>query len=505
VKSLTLLLVVGAGVIGYATLPAWAPVASSYPLLSPIVGSLAATHASLQPALSDMAAKLPSLLPGDKDVSPTSYRARPAQRGDIATTVRAAGTLNALVVVDVGSQISGLVKELYADFNSKVTEGQVIARVDPATYEARVAQAQAELEMAETQIAVQRAKIERQRAELETAQSRHASAEAEARRTEIALDGAAQEMGRKRLLAQRNIISVGEWERIENAHKSAHSQVAAGRATKLSHAAAVRAAKAALDSAEAQLANMLAQVKQKEAVLRQAKIDLDRTYIRAPVTGTVVNRAVAGGQTLAASLQSPVLFTIAQDLTRMQVEASVVEADIGRFAVGQPVTFTVDAYPDRTFEGFVTQIRKAPQIVQNVVTYVVVASAENPEEFLLPGMTANLQVVTATRKNVLQVPNAALRFRPRSDAPQEKELSKNLLLEVARDNLTEVGFPGQVFVLGEEGEPRPVALRLGITDGRKTEVLAGKLNEGQPVITGVEAALGTNPDGQSILVKFRLR
>jgi HlyD family secretion protein len=424
-------------------------------------------------------------------------------RGDIITTVRAAGTLNALVVVDVGSQISGLVKELYADFNSKVTEGEVIARVDPATYEARVAQAQAELEMAETQVAVQRAQIERSWAELETAESRDASAKADALHAQVALDDATQEMERKRRLAQHNWISTGEWEHVENAHKSAEAKVTASSATKLAYAAAVRAARAALDTAEAQLANMLAQVKQKDAVLRQAKIDLDRTYIRAPVTGTVVNRAVAGGQTLAASLESPVLFTIAQDLTRMQVEASVVEADVSRFEVGQPVTFTVDAYPDRTFHGFVKQIRKAPQVVQNVVTYVVVASAENPGELLLPGMTANLQVVTATRKNVLKVPNAALRFRTRSDVTQEQKAPlRTLPSDGTEDNPAQAGG---VFVLGEDGEPKLVALRLGITDGRTTEVLAGKLSEGQRVITGVEAGPGSNPDAQSILVKFRLR
>ena len=186
----------------------------------------------------------------------------------------------------------------------------------------------------------------------------------------------------------------------------------ASRAQELSQAAAIRAAEAALNMAEAQLTNTQAQVKQKKAALRQAQIDVDRTYIRAPVTGTVVNRAVSGGQTVAASLQTPILFTIAQDLTQMQVEASVVEADVSRFRNWAAGHLYRDAYPGRLFTGTVKQIRKAPQTIQNIVTYVVVISTENPDEVLLPGMTANLQVVVAKREGVLKVPNMALRFRP---------------------------------------------------------------------------------------------
>jgi HlyD family secretion protein len=433
-----------------------------------------------------------------------SYRTEVVGRGDIFATVQAAGTLNALVVVEVGSQLSGRVKELYADFNSKVKRGQVIARVEPEIYEARVAQAEAELEMAHTQVAVQRAQIERARADLETAEAKHASAMAQNRRAEIALADALQEMERKRALAKSNVIPAGEWERIQNAHKSAEAQVTSLGAEELSQLAAIRAAQSTSNMAEAELANMLAQVKQREAVLRQARIDLDRTYIRAPVTGTVVNRAVSGGQTLAASLQTPVLFTIAQDLTQMQVEASVVEADISRFAVGQPVTFTVDAYPDRVFTGSVKQIRKAPQIVQNVVTYVVVVAAENPEELLLPGMTANLEVVVARREHVLKVPNAALRFRPKGARPAEPGVADTPSSKAAMDGGMEPGLAGQVFVLGPDGEPGPVSLRLGITDGRTTEVVAGDLTERQSVITGLATA-GQEDEASSVLVRFRLR
>ncbi|MFU0507949.1 efflux RND transporter periplasmic adaptor subunit [Pseudaminobacter sp. NGMCC 1.201702] len=287
-----------------------------------------------------------------------------------------------------------------------------------------------------------------------------------------------------------------QWERDHTAYRSAEAQAVAARAEEESQEAAIRAAQAGM--ADAQLANTLAQVKQKEAVLRQTQIDLDRTYIRAPVTGTVISRAVSGGQTLAAGLQTPVLFTIAQDLTRMQVDASVVEADISRFAVGQPVTFTVDAYPERVFEGSVKQIRKAPQLVQNVVTYVAVITAENPDELLLPGMTANLQVVVATRRNALTIPNAALRFRP--DKMDEASVTAGVSgLNPRR------GVPGRVFVPGQDGAPRPVAVALGTTDGRVTEVLSGELHEGQQVITGPAATANNDADASSLLIRFRLR
>ncbi len=442
--------------------------------------------------------------PLDNDQTP-AYRTENVERGDVTMTVQAAGTLNALVVVEVGSQLSGRVQELYADFNSSVIQGQVIARVEPEIYEARVAQVEAELEMAQTQVSIQRAQIERDQAELETARARYDSAMAQTTRAEVTLDGAAQEVELKRPLANRKIIAAGEWVRDTTAYKSADAQASAARADEMSQAAAVRAAQAARNMAEAQLANTLAQVKQKEAVLRQAQIDLDRTYIRAPVTGTVVNRAVSGGQTLAASLQTPILFTIAQDLTRMQVEASVVEADISRFAVGQPVTFTVDAYQDRTFTGTVKQIRKAPQIVQNVVTYIAVVAAENPEELLLPGMTANLRVVVARRQNVLTVPNAALRFRPRSETTVQAGTAVIAVPERVEGGGAEPAALGQAFVLEPAGTPALVPLRLGATDGRVTEVLAGNLSEGQEVITGLALVPGRADDASSVLIKLRLR
>jgi HlyD family secretion protein len=349
---------------------------------------------------------------------------------------------------------------------------------------------------------VQRAEIERARADLENAKAAQASGKAQTIRAEVSLDDATRNQERNRPLAERNIVAAGEWERIQNELRSAQAQVMASRAEVLSRAAAIGAAEASLRIGEAELDNALAQVKQKEAMLRQAQFDLTRTQIRAPVTGTVVNRAVSRGQTVAASLQAPVLFTIAQDLTRMQIEASVVEADVSRFEIGQPVTFTVDAHPGRFFTGTVKQIRKAPQIVQNVVTYVVVIAAENPDEVLLPGMTANLEVVVAKRTHVLKVPNTALRFRP-ADLPIDEGPRGGAVAAKSDQNIDMAGVAGRVFVIGSDGKPAPMPLRLGITDGRMTEVLAGTLTEGQSVITGPESR--SVPDAASSLLKFRLQ
>jgi HlyD family secretion protein len=371
-------------------------------------------------------------------------------------------------------------------------------------YEARLAQARAELAMAQTQIAVQRGQRARAQADFENAEARLEAARARTLQAGLALDEAAREMERKRPLVGRNIVAAGEWERVENAHKTASAQMTAVEADETSQAAGVRAAQADLTVAEAQLSNVTAQVRQREALLRQAEIDLERTYIRAAVSGTVIDRAVSGGQTLAASLQSPVLFTIAKDLTEMQVEASVVEADIGRFAVGQPAVFTVDAYPELQFNGSVKQIRQAPQMVQNVVTYVVVTSAENPEHLLFPGMTANLEVITASRADALKVPNAALRYQPPDDAgPAMQAMAEPVSASATSE--AQAGSPGRVFTVGPDGTPLPVALRLGLTDGRMTEVLAGDLRESQPVIVGAAAAPEPEPEDSSFLVRFRFR
>jgi HlyD family secretion protein len=326
------------------------------------------------------------------------YRFGSADRGDIVSSIATSGSLSAVVTVDVGTQVSGQVAELHADFNTAVTEGQLIARIDPQTFESRVRQADADLAIARANVSMQRAALARAQADL-------ASAEANLENRLATSAEAERELKRKEDLLARGVAATRD---VSQARAQAEAAVAQTRASD----AALDSARAQVEVARAQIENALAQVKQREASLEQAKIDLERTFIRAPVNGVVINRQVSLGQTVAASLNAPVLFTIAQDLRQMQVEANIDEADIGQIRAGQEVTFTVDAYPGRTFRGRIGQVRQAPEVVQNVVTYTVIVSADNSQQLLLPGMTANVNVVLDRRSEVLRVPNAALRFQP---------------------------------------------------------------------------------------------
>lgn len=340
------------------------------------------------------------------------YRLARVERGPLTAAVSATGNLAAVVTVQVGSQVSGQIRELLADFNSVVRKGQVIARIDPESFLAKVNQARAELEAARAAVLNQQAQVEKARADVENARAALAEARAQTARAQVALLDARRDLDRKEELFRRELISRSERDTAQAVHDSAVAALEAARAKEQSAAAAVGAAEAQRRVAEAQLISAAAQVRQKEAALRQAEVDLEHTTIRAPVDGVVVSRQVDVGQTVAASLQAPTLFTIAQDLTRMQVDTSVDEADIGRVPLDGPAVFTVDAFPGETFRGRVVQIRKAAQVIQNVVTYTVVVAVDNPDQRLLPGMTANVKLIVAEKPDVLKVPNAALRFRP---------------------------------------------------------------------------------------------
>lgn len=340
------------------------------------------------------------------------YRTARVERGPLTANVSATGTLSAVTTVQVGSQVSGQIKELHADFNSVVRRGQVIARIDPATFEAKVGQARAELEAARAAVLNQGAQVERARAEVENARAAHAEARAQTVHAQVLLADARRDLERKEALFTRELIARSERDSAEAAHDAAVAQLDAARAKAEAARAGIGAAEAQLRVTRAALESARAQVRQREAALQQALVDLEHTTIRAPVDGVVVSRAVDVGQTVAASLQAPTLFTIAQDLTRMQVDTSVDEADIGRIRVDGPAVFTVDAFPGETFHGRVVQVRKAAQVVQNVVTYTVVVAVPNPDGRLLPGMTANVKLIVAEKPSVLKVPNAALRFRP---------------------------------------------------------------------------------------------
>ncbi|OGA08771.1 MAG: hypothetical protein A3H33_08905 [Betaproteobacteria bacterium RIFCSPLOWO2_02_FULL_65_20] len=468
------------------------------------------------------------------------FRLAKIERGLITAVVSSTGTLNAVTTVQVGSQVSGQIKEILADFNTEVKSGQLIARIDPEQFESRVAQVKADFEAAQSAVEVARSNV--------------LAARADRARTQATLADAARDLERKTLLVEKNFISASERDKAQTAYDVAREQV--------------RTAEAQIAVQEAQVRNAQSVVKQRDAALRQATIDLDRTYIRAPVAGTVISRNVDAGQTVAASLQAPTLFTIARDLSAMQVDTSVDEADVGRLRVGQQATFTVDAFPRRNFNGSITQIRKAPTIVQNVVTYTVVISADNPERALLPGMTANVRIVVDQRENALKVPNAALRFRPAGSsdtgrdarAPESaakdrgapggqggqafrqrvfSELSlddaqKARVDQILAESRTKMGAlaqmqneserrkhaeriraesraqiasalkpeqhsgferivaelfggrpsTGRVWILDADGRPKAVEVRLGLSDGGSTEVASADLAEGREVIVG---------------------
>ncbi|HEV8584350.1 MAG TPA: efflux RND transporter periplasmic adaptor subunit [Methylomirabilota bacterium] len=346
-----------------------------------------------------------------RNTSP-KYRLGAVERGPLTAAVSATGNLNAVTTVQVGSQVSGQIKELHADFNTRVKRGQVIARLDPEIFQAKVNQARAEVETANAAVLNQAATVEKARADVENARAALAQAKALTAKADAAQADSKRAADRNAELFRRQLIAQADRDTAQANYDQAIAQSESSRASEKAFQASIQSAQAQLRVQEASLKSATAQVKQRQAMLRQAEVDLEHATITAPVDGVVVSRQVDVGQTVAASLQAPTLFTIAQDLTKMQVETSVDEADIGRIKVEDAATFTVDAFSGQTFTGTVTQIRKAPLVVQNVVTYTVVISVANPGERLLPGMTANVKLVYAEKPNVLKVPNAALRFRP---------------------------------------------------------------------------------------------
>jgi len=416
------------------------------------------------------------------------YRLERAERGPIVAAVAASGNLNAVTTVQVGSQVSGQIQELHADFNSVVRAGQVIARIDPAIFEAKVKQARADVNAAEHTVLNQEAQVERARADLGSARSALAEGKAQTARAQVMLDDTKRDLGRKRELFQRALISRSEYDTAQAAHDAAGTLLDAAHAKEEALAGAIGSARAQLRVAEAMLEASRAQVEQKEAALHQMQLDLEHTTIRAPVHGVVVSRAVDVGQTVAASLAAPTLFTIARDLTKMQVEANVDEADIGRVRVSGPARFTVDAFPGETFTGRIVQVRKAAQIVQNVVTYIVIVAVDNPDGKLLPGMTANVKLIVAEKPSVLKVPNAALRLRPPGGEGKHRDKARDRPKAERSAQRGDGGVPGRVWALGPEGELHAVALTLGLTDGSATEVRGGDLKDGQEIVVGFASA-----------------
>lgn len=344
------------------------------------------------------------------------FRTEKVTKGDIVSAISTTGTVNAVTTVLVGTQVSGTIKHIYVDFNSPVKKGQLIAQIDPATFEAQVDQARANL----------------------------LSAKANVDKAEATLFDVKRSMNRNKELFSKNLIA-----RIE-----------------------LDTSETNFETSKAQLITAKAQLAQTEAALRYAEINLRNTKIISPVDGIVVSRNIDVGQTVAASFQTPTLFTIAQDLTKMQIDTNVSEADIGKAKVGQAVEFSVDAYPEVTFKGSVFQIRNAPIVVQNVVTYDVVIKMDNQDLKLKPGMTANVSIIIELKKNVLKIPNIALRFRlsERSKPPDK----------------------GHAVWIIEKGKPKRVKVLTGISDESYTELVSGEIKEGQELIVeSLEKAKGS--------------
>ncbi len=413
------------------------------------------------------------------------YRTATVEKGELLSTISATGTLNAVITVQVGTQVSGTVAQLLVDYNSPVKKGMLIARIDPATFEAKEKQAQADLESSKASVLNQQAAVARAQADV-------ANAKANVVRQDVAVRDAKIKLDSRTRLFQEGGVSQEDRDSAQATYDSAVAQLDAANA-------GVKSALAAMDVAEAQLTAAKAQVRQKQAALDQAQVDLNNTYIRAPVDGVVVSRSVDVGQTVAASLQAPTLFLIAQDLTKMQVDTNVDEADVGRVGLDQDASFTVDSYPGQAFRGRVVQVRQAPQVIQNVVTYDTVIAVPNPDFKLKPGMTANVKILVAKREDALLVPNAAFRVRlntGKSDAaarPARPSGGSPLAMGAppmmagagrAADGPRQVvpGTKQRLWVL-DAGKPVERTVQIGLTDGQKTEIVAG-LSEGDTVIIG---------------------
>jgi len=405
------------------------------------------------------------LMPGNARASAPDapgFRMAAISRGDLVLGVSSTGTLRPVATIQLGTQVSGQISEMLADYNQTVTQGQVVARIDPVGFRIARDQAQAELEIAQASVEGQIAAIRRAEAALQTAGHEHRAAQGNAAAARRRAQAAAADLGRKQAL-QRSISAAELDHALTERDALAGLQQSAEAVEAAQHSRIAQSA-AELEQARSQLLNMRAVVRQREAALRHTELELDRTEIRSPVDGVVIQRDVEVGQTVAASLQSPTLVVIARDLSEMEVYAAVDESEIGLIQPGQRVDFTVDAYRDRLFSGEVVQIRKSPQTSQNVVTYTVVIKAENVDLTLLPGMTASVRFLTSEIRDRLIVPQAALRFDPSGAG----------------------GNPGDRVWILSDGVPRAVPVAVLLGDDLSAAIQADGLSEGQQVLVGIE-------------------
>ena len=420
------------------------------------------------------------------------YRTAPVDHGDINVAISSTGNPNAVVTVQVGTQVSGVVLALFADFNTKVTKGELIARIDPAPFQAKVDQATANLAASQSAVANSQAVVQQALAGIQAANSALAAAQSNVAKAQAVAEDAKVKVDRRVIMVGQGADSKEDLETAQTTYKSAVADHTALVAQQQAVEDSVKVAQAQLNVANSLVGANQSQVKQFTAALQSAQLDLDHTSITAPVTGVVVSRNVDVGQTVAASLAAPTLFLIAQDLTKMQVDTNVSEADVGRVVVGQLATFTVDAYPGQVFSGAVIQIRKAPINVQNVVTYDAVIGVSNPDMRLFPGMTANVKILVNQRPNVLRVLNAALRYHPATE-PAAATVVKGGRKGAAPEKA--------VWILDADNKPQRVVVTTGESDGTYTEVTQGGLKDGDRVIVAALAkaatASGGSPGAQS--------
>jgi len=472
------------------------------------------------------------------DTSTPQYMTARVERGNLRNTVTATGALQAVTTVQVGSQASGTISALYADFNSIVKKGQVVAQLDPSTAKAQLDQANANLQNARASLANAQAAVTNARAGVTDAQAKSLAARSTVQNNQAGVSGAeanvavlkAQQDDALSLLKQQEsllkagVVAQRDYDVAVTAYKTAEARynqaVAQLNQAKLTEqsassagiaqsAAGVEQSKAQVQQARAQVGQAQAQVQQAQAALSVAQVNLSHTTITSPIDGVVVSRDVNVGQTVAASLSAPTLFTIANDLTQMQVIANIDQADIGLVEQAKSVRFSVDAFPGKDFDGKIEQMRLNPVNVQNVVTYNVVIDVDNPDQKLKPGMTANLTITIDERNNVLKVPNSALRFTPQ-DATRQRTgagagqgqgqgQGRRQQQQQQGDNAAGNGgenrfapasapvLPGQVrvvWVMGQNGKPERRRITVGLSDGSATEVVDGELKEGDMVITG---------------------
>jgi len=479
--------------------------------------------------------------------SAAQYMSARVERGNLRNTVTATGTLQAVTTVQVGSQASGTISSLTADYNSVVKKGQVIAQLDPSVARAQVDQARANLLQAQASLQQARAAVTSSRAGVSDSQARAQAATSTVQNNQAGVtaaqanlavlkaqqDDALSLLRQQQSLNRNGVIAQREVDVAQTAYQTATARYDQGVAqlnqAKLSEQAAassgvaqshaqVQQSQAGVQQSLAQVQAAEAQVQQAAAALQLSQVNLAHTTITSPIDGVVVSRDVNVGQTVAASLSAPTLFTIANDLTKMQVIANIDQADIGLVENAKSVKFSVDAFPGKEFEGKIEQMRLNPQNVQNVVTYNVVIGVDNPEQKLKPGMTSNLTFTIDERNNVLKVPNGALRFTPQ-DATGQRSGNGNgqgrRQPSATRGDASQGGSRGDaqfarptdpvlagqtriVWVLGQDGKPDRRRIKVGLTDGTATEVVEGNLVEGEMVITGqTQSSAGSSNTNQT--------